>query len=214
MPVPVTSFVRSDSATDPDVAAVARIVTDLRAELESLETQINEAHVFNAQSTKVQDIVAHALERVGFSEEVVLTPQEGFVTRARPDFYLSLGVGRGVIAEVERGGTVTNNHDLKDFWKAHIGADIQHLVLVVPNANVNQANVPRERPYARVVHRLRAFFGDPRREVDVRSCHVVGYGMDGFAPATARVDLSHPATTVADVDASSMDNQVSSTPRV
>jgi len=33
-------------------------------------------------------------------------------------------------------------------------------------------------PFTRVVHRLAAFFGESRREVDVLSAHVFGYGSD------------------------------------
>jgi hypothetical protein len=33
----------------------------------------------------------------------------------------------------------------------------------------------RERPFPKVVRRMAAFFGDPRREVDVLSVHVFGY---------------------------------------
>ncbi len=58
---------------------------------------------------------------------------------------------------MERGVTTLNNHDLKDMLKAHIAPDAQHLFL-------------------RVCRRLGAFFGDPRREVDVLSLHVFGYG--------------------------------------
>ena len=87
-----------------------------------------------------------------------------------------IGRGEGVIAEVERGGTVTNNHDLKDIWKAHLAQDAQHLFLIVPNSNWKQSGLPRERPFLRVTHRMGAFFGDARREIDVLTCHVFGYG--------------------------------------
>ena len=140
--------------------------------------EIDLVHVHRAQSSAVQLIVSTLRERLGFSEEVVLTPQDGFVTHARPDFVYTLGPGRGIIAEVERGGTTTNNHDLKDLWKAHIAPDAQHLFLVVPNANWNEAGIARERPFQRVLTRLGSFFGDPRREIDVVSLHVFGYGRE------------------------------------
>jgi hypothetical protein len=34
----------------------------------------------------------------------------------------------------------------------------------------------REKPFRRVTRRVSAFFGDPRREVDVVSAHIFGYG--------------------------------------
>jgi hypothetical protein len=163
-----------------ELERVDRLADDLASHLELRAPDIDLVHIHRAQSSAVQRIVAAMLrEHLGFREEVVLTPQDGFVTHVRPDFVYSLGPGRGVIAEVERGGTTTNNHDLKDLWKTHIAADAQHLFLVVPNANWNEAGTAREHPYARVRTRLGSFFGNPRREIDVVSLHLFGYGRDG-----------------------------------
>jgi len=152
--------------------------------------EIDGVHVFRASSAKVQAGVGGLLREVGFREEVVHTPQAGFTTRSRADFAYRLGEGRGIIAEIERGGTTTNNHDLKDFWKVHIAADAHHLFLVVPMANWKENGSARERPFHRVSGRIAAFFGDPRREVDVLSAHVFGYGSEtplGTAPAAPAV---------------------------
>lgn len=169
---------RSPDSTEAQEIAVVDLLADrLLSHLVEKSADIDRVHVHLAQSRAVQDVVGGLLRvDLSFREEVVLTPEDGFVTHARPDFYYSLGPGRGVLAEVERGGTVTNNHDLKDVWKAHIAIDAQHLFLIVPNANWNKIGEPRERPYARVIHRLQSFFGDTRREVDVLSVHVFGYG--------------------------------------
>ena len=140
---------------------------------------IDAAHVHGAQSSIIQGILGQLLMDIGFREEVVLTPQQGFVTRARPDFYMGLSPGRGVLAEVERGGTVNNNHDLKDIWKAHIASDAQHLFLIVPISNFKADGAAREKPFVRVTHRAASFFGDPRRQIDVLSLHVFGYGRSG-----------------------------------
>ena len=162
-----------------EIASVDALAEQLRAFLEQSSDVLATAHVFGAGSRAIQAIVASLLtERLGFGEEVVLTPQSGFVTMSRPDFFYRLGEGRGILAEVERGGTTTNNHDLKDFWKANLAPDAHHLFLVVPVANWKEGGEPRERPYALVARRLGAFFGDPRREVDVLSAHVFGYGGD------------------------------------
>ena len=83
--------------------------------------------------------------------------------------------GRGVIAEVERGGTNTNNHDLKDLWKAHLSPDSHHLFLIVPWNNWKADGSARERPFQVVARRIGAFFGDPRREIDVLSAHIFAY---------------------------------------
>lgn len=178
-------FVKSvlSDAEAREVSTVDEMAGRLLEHLEARGPAIDLVHVHRASSAAVQNVVGELLREIGFAEEVILTPQDGFVTRARPDFVYPLGGGRGIIAEVERGGTTTNNHDLKDFWKVHIAKDAQHLFLVVPAANWNEAGQARERPFARVSHRLAAFFGDPRREVDVLSAHVFGYGSDvGLSP--------------------------------
>lgn len=112
---------------------------------------------------------------LGFDEEVVIRPEDQFVTRARPDFYYDLGNDRGILAEVERGGTTTNNHDLKDLWKAHVSPNTHHLFLIVPESNWRPDGSAREKPFPIVARRLGAFFGNPRREIDVVSLHVYGY---------------------------------------
>lgn len=157
--------------------SVDRLAGQLRTALELASAAIDVAHIHGANSSAVQRIASSILkDHLGFDEEVLLTPEDGIVSRPRPDFFYRLGPGEGVIAEVERGGTVTNNHDLKDIWKAHIAPDAQHLFLIVPNSNWREDGKARERPYVRVAHRMAAFFGDPRREIDVVSCHVFGYG--------------------------------------
>lgn len=180
MPIEMRSFVRSSLTEEQhvEVVRVQGLAEHLRDELATRDVAINQAHVVGAQSAAIQAIVSEVLkEELNFGEEVVLTPQDGLVTRARPDFVFPLSPGRGVMAEVERGGTVNNNHDLKDMWKAHIAPDIQHLFLVVPNSNWTQLGAPRERPFPRVLNRVGAFFGDERREVDVLTAHVFGYGL-------------------------------------
>ena len=170
-----------DDRESQELHQVDRLAERLRAHLDEQVAAIDLVHVHGASSSAVQEIVADLLERqLGFRSEVVLTPSDGLVTRARPDFVYWLAQGRGVLGEVERGGTTTNNHDLKDMWKAHISPDTQHLFLVVPQANWGESGRAREKPFPRVVQRLSAFFGDDRRELDVVSAHVFGYGqVDG-----------------------------------
>lgn len=171
-----------------DVDRVAQLADRLAQQLDAAEEAIDEAHIFRAGSSAIQHIVSKILcDDLGFREEVIITPQDGLVSRARPDFVFQLGPGRGVIAEVERGGAVTNNHDLKDMWKAHVAPDVQHLILIVPFTNWNANGLPRERPFVRVTHRMQAFFGSPRREIDVLSCHIFGYGRDSLARGARKV---------------------------
>ena len=155
---------------------VDHIAVGLRHHMSSSVEAIAALHIYGAQSKAIQDQVGGLLEhKLGSTSEVVLTPQDGLVTQSRPDFFFGLGAGRGIIAEVERGGTTANNHDLKDLWKTHIAPDAQHLFLVVPIELRNESGNVRERPFQKVLRRMGAFFGDTRREIDVLSVHVFGY---------------------------------------
>ncbi|MEJ5914522.1 hypothetical protein [Pseudokineococcus sp. 1T1Z-3] len=179
MPTAYRRYVRHrlTSAEQAELIEVDAIAEGLVHHLDEESDAIDAAHVFGAGSMSIQTIVGELLRhQVGFREEVVLTPEDGFVTRARPDFFYDLGRGRGILAEVERGGAVNNNHDLKDVWKAHIAPDAQHLFLIVPQQNTTQSGQGRERPFLRASGRISAFFGDIRREVDILSAHVFGYG--------------------------------------
>lgn len=159
-----------------EVERVDALAQRLRAHIDETSADIAAIHVHGAKSLAVQAHFAKLLRlQMGFGEEVVLTPQSGFVTQARPDFFYRLEPGRGVIAEVERGGTTTNNHDLKDLWKAHLSPDAHHLYLIVPWSNWKADGSARERPFQVVARRIGAFFGDPRREIDVLSAHIFAY---------------------------------------
>ena len=147
------------------IGRVDALAAQLQGALELQSAAIDIAHIHGAKSLEVQKIVSSILKgQLGFEEEVVLPPGNGIVSRPRPDFFFELDDGEGVIAEVERGGTVTNNHDLKDIWKAHIAPGVQHLFLIVPMSNWKKNGGSRERPFLRVTHRVGAFFGDPRRK--------------------------------------------------
>lgn len=77
-----------------------------------------------------------------------------------------------------RGRGPTSTARLPTAGRARRGRARRHLFLVVPNASWNAAQPAREHPFQRVRLRLRTFFGDRRREVDVLSVHVFGYGRD------------------------------------
>jgi hypothetical protein len=159
-----------------ELALVDELATSLDQHIRDASEDLKVLHVHGAPSKAIQDRLGALLrDELRFDEEVVLTPQDGLVTRARPDFFFRINDSRGILAEVERGGATTNNHDLKDLWKAHVAPDAHHLFLIVPNNNWRADGTARERPFPLVARRLGAFFGDPRREIDVLSVHVFGY---------------------------------------
>jgi len=160
-----------------ELSHVQGLAEELRAYLEETSDELALLHVHGASSKAIQDHVGKLLvDTLGFETEKVLTPVERVLVKARPDFYLRTSPGRGVLVEVERGGTTTNNHDLKDLWKAHLAPDAHHLFLIVPLYNFRADGSRRgDAPFGAVARRMSAFFGDPRRQVDVLSAHVFAY---------------------------------------
>lgn len=164
-----------------EVAEVAALANDFLEHLRSIGPEIDQLHVHGAQSRVIQELMTNWLvEERAFRPEVIGAFEDG--RRLRPDFIGDLGPNRGILVEVERGGAVTNNHDLKDLWKCHLCARTHHLFLLVPNANWNKAGAVRERPFLRTSSRLRSFFTDPRAYVDVLSAWVIGYGLENSVP--------------------------------
>ncbi len=92
-------FVRGSltSAERAELRRVDDLAAALHEHLGRMAQAIAGVRVHRAQSSAVQAIVAELLrERLGFREEVVLTPELGLVTSARPDFFFALSPGRGV----------------------------------------------------------------------------------------------------------------------
>lgn len=91
----------------------------------------------------------------------------------RPDFFLALETN-GILMEVERGKTTTNNMDLLDLWKTHLCLHADYLFLMVPQALKHNDAMTPKKEYDAVRKRLGSFFL-PGNEVNVRALHVFGY---------------------------------------
>ena len=180
------------SQLEPEEAAeverVAAIAAGLDEYLTSRSEAIDHAHQLHAGSKLIQYIVGDYLEPLGFVAEYKVSGPGDYAGAARADFYYQPPDGHGILVEVERGGVRTNNHDLKDLWKAHLSPQVQHLFLIVPMANWRADGRARERPFQRMPSRFAAFFQSPRQWIDILSLHVFGYGplelhLDGEAPS-------------------------------
>jgi hypothetical protein len=92
----------------------------------------------------------------------------------RPDWYRPLGNegSAGILLEIERGKTLTNNMDILDLWKCHICREAHHLFLIVP-LQVKRSYAT-DVVYARVLTRLKTFV-EPANKVDVATISVFGY---------------------------------------
>lgn len=182
-----------------DARQVAEIARGLDRHLADRSDDINAAHVLGAGSRAIQDIVGQFLLPLHFQPEYPLSGPGVYVGGARADFFGRTDGGRGILVEVERGGVHTNNHDLKDLWKAHLSPEVQHLFLVVPVANWRRDGKVRERPFQRMQPRFEAFFIDRSRWIDLLSLHVFGYGPEtsggvgnGIEPAISLTTTTMP----------------------
>lgn len=111
---------------------VERLAIALRDEINDqpdVVAAIAAAHVARSDAAGVQAAVAPMLLRRGFEFEKRGLFKDVEVPGLRPDLFHP---GLAIIGEFERGGTLTNNRDLLDFYKVHICAEARHLFLFVP----------------------------------------------------------------------------------
>lgn len=85
-----------------------------------------------------------------------------------PNYFHPLGT-TGILLEVERGKTTTNNMDLLDFWKCHICGVACYLFLLVSKALQHDPEMTPKRESSAVQHRLAEFF-NPSNYTNVRGC--------------------------------------------
>jgi hypothetical protein len=119
MPINYAPFVvgRPDETEAVEIGRVEQIAKDLLGELRRISDEIDRVHRWRAKSDDIQKLFFGWLAD---SYDIVTESTEGFedttVHRVRPDaqILLNLEGTRRILVEVERGGAVTNGHDLKD----------------------------------------------------------------------------------------------------
>ena len=134
--------------------------------------QIALVHKLGASSVEVQKVVLPGAQALGFISEKTGLFQGSAVSALRPDYYAKVGES-GILLEVERGKTTTNNMDLLDFWKCHICEHAEYLFLLVPNERPSESGRVM-RHFKQVQSRLGTFF-TPRNYVNVEAVFLFGY---------------------------------------
>jgi hypothetical protein len=171
----MTSFeilAKSKIKTSKEFFEVEKTAIDLRSFLDQdiIRNKLEQTHKPHAKSGDIQAIFLSKAEELGFvSEKKALFMNY----RLRPDYYKSLGNGKGIIMEVERGKTTVNNMDLLDVWKCHICSEANYLFLIVPNIRQTEKG-GKSHVFNNVVRRLNAFF-ETGNEVNVDAIFVFGY---------------------------------------
>lgn len=147
---------------------------ELRQYLEEEKTQqqILDRHILGASSALIQALVLEKATALGFENEKRGLFANYAVPALRPDYFCRMG-DSGILLEVERGKTTTNNMDLLDFWKCHICEHAEYLFLLVPQKRAS-ANGSVLRHFQQVEKRLGVFF-EPQNYVNVNAVHLFGY---------------------------------------
>lgn len=163
-----------------DGSEVARVTAIAEALLRHLneptaQLQIHAANQPEGSSALVQAVFARQAADLGFASE-----KKGlfasYKSALRPDYYLPLReFDTGIILEVERGKTTTNNMDLLDMWKCHLCETAHHLFLLVPQALQHNAVMSPKHEFEAVKKRLGTFFEPEENYVNVRTCFVFGF---------------------------------------
>lgn len=172
--VEVAHFIQAPYRESTEWQEVSSLAAHLLSALNSPDTlaAIERANRPRAPSHAVQDAVRGSAEALGFRSEAAglfATSIPGL----RPDYFTQLGQA-GILLEVERGKTTTNNMDLLDFWKCHISGFAQYLFLLVPKALQHNERMAPKKEFASVRRRLAQFF-EPGKYTNVRGLCVFGY---------------------------------------
>jgi hypothetical protein len=169
-----TIYQQDEYADTEDSQSVLDISDKLLAHLnteEALQLMLA-ANLPGMSSAQVQDAFLPFATELGFTSEAKGLFLE-YENKLRPDYFRSVGAS-GILLEVERGKTTTNNMDLLDFWKCHLCRHADYLFLMVPQALKHNDSMTPKREYNSVVKRLETFFR-PGNTTNVRAVHIFGY---------------------------------------
>ena len=168
------ALVRADHRESAESREVEALALRLRAELEldPAAAALRGANRPGAASHEIQRLIHPVALSLGFSSEKKGLYQ-GSVPGLRPDFFRKVG-DSGILLEVERGKTTTNNMDLLDFWKCHLCVHAHYLFLFVPQELRHSEGSGIKREFESVRRRLSAFFR-PEHYTNVRAVYLFGY---------------------------------------
>lgn len=172
--IELVSFVQPIHADSEEWRGILGLAQRLLAALNDPSTlaSIEAANKPRGSSAAVQAAFRPSAETLGFQSE-----KKGLFSDSipglRPDYFLHLA-GTGIILEVERGKTTTNNMDLLDFWKCHISGVAHYLFLLVPQELRHNDGMAPKKEFQSVTRRLGQFFQEGKY-TNVRGLCIFGY---------------------------------------
>ena len=161
-------FFRRENILLQDIKEIVLIAEQLARYVDDgdVHEKIHKSNQHGSSSKKVQDILIEYCEKLGFESE-----KNGLFKyhNLRPDYYKKLNTG-GILFEVERGKTLTNNMDLYDLWKCHICKEANHLFLFVPKNVSHTKNI-----YESTFRRFSSFFREEKNHINIDTVFLFGY---------------------------------------
>ena len=173
MAVEVNSFVQGSWLETDEYRQVTEIQNKLLDHLNSstVLSKIELANQPNKSSREVQDAFLKEAHDLGFKDESKGLFANYHNKALRPDYFLPIS-NTGILLEVERGKTTTNNMDFLDFWKCHICEHAHYLFLMVPKVVLHGNSTKKE--FSAVQKRLESFF-NIENYTNVRGLSIFGY---------------------------------------
>jgi hypothetical protein len=171
----LTTFVQDGYRDTEEYELVQELIRSIHGELcePRAASALEVANQPGKSSQVVQLVFAEIATDLGFRSEKKGLFADYPTSGLRPDFFKPV-MSTGILLEVERGKTTTNNMDLLDFWKCHLCESASHLFLAVPQELKHNELMNPKKEYSSVVNRLSAFF-EPRNYTNVRSLAIFGY---------------------------------------
>ena len=169
--VKVKKFIKK-KVSKTELKEVFKIAKKIEDFLNKEETskKISKLNVKNVVSQKIQKVITDfVVPELGFKSEKEDLFKKYETNKLRPDFFLKVRE-TGILLEVEKGKTITNNMDLLDLWKCHICSEANHLFLIIPQRDKAKGlNV-----FNNVCKRMSSFF---RKEnyLNINSLVIFGY---------------------------------------
>lgn len=169
------AVLRKENARSPEtyrlVESIAhRFLAFLRRP--DIEKAIAAVHTIGASSLAIQNVILPGATELGFCSEKRGLFSNCDVPGLRPDYYAQVG-DSGILLEVERGKTTSNNMDFLDFWKCHICDDAEFLFLLVPHSRPSANGTAL--PHFKAVRRRLSTFFIPKNYVRVEAVFIFGY---------------------------------------
>ena len=153
MGIKVSKFVKKkiNKSELKEIFKISNIIEEYLNQKE-VNKRIQNSNIKGTDSQVIQKIIEEIAAPLGFKDEKQGLFKKYKDSGLRPDFYKKIGKN-GILMEVERGKTTTNNMDLLDIYKCHICEEANHLFLFVPIEVSHTKNI-----YKNVCKKVENFF--------------------------------------------------------